>query len=142
MNDLMNFVEQQTARDITEIDFFKPGDTVAVSYKIIEGSKERVQIFRGDVIQIKGHGVSKTFTVRKISHGIGVERVFPFNSPAIAAVKNLKKGNVRRARLYYLRNLTGKSARIREKQFTKKLEASLKGKSRRYTWVWEDKLYK
>lgn len=142
MNDLMNFVQEQTARDITEIDFFKPGDTVAVSYKIIEGAKERIQLFRGDVIQVKGHGVSKTFTVRKISHGVGVERVFPLNSPAIASVKNLKKGNVRRARLYYLRNLTGKSARIREKQFSKKLDESLKGKSRRYTWNWEDKVYK
>lgn len=142
MNDLMSFVQKETARDITNIDFFKPGDTVAVSYKITEGSKERIQVFRGDVIQIKGTGVSKTFTVRKISHGIGVERVFPLNSPAIDGVKNLKKGNVRRARLYYLRNLTGKSARIREKQFTKKLDENLKGKSRRYTWNWENKVYK
>lgn len=142
MNDLMNFVEQQTARDITNYDFFKAGDTVAVSYKIIEGSKERIQIFRGDVIQIKGSGISKTFTVRKMSHGVGVERVFPFNSPSIASVKNLKKGNVRRARLYYLRELTGKSARIREKQFTKKLDASLKGKTRRANWAWEEKVYK
>lgn len=142
MNDLMSFVQKETARDITNIDFFKPGDTVAVSYKITEGSKERIQVFRGDVIQIKGTGVSKTFTVRKISHGVGVERVFPLNSPAIDGVKNLKKGNVRRARLYYLRNLTGKSARIREKQFTKKLDEGLKGKSRRYTWNWENKVYK
>lgn len=142
MNDLINFVEKQTARDITDYDFFKSGDTVAVSYKIIEGSKERIQIFRGDVIQIKGSGTSKTFTVRKISHGVGVERVFPFNSPAVASVKNLKKGNVRRARLYYLRELTGKSARIREKQFTKKLDANMKGKTRRSTWAWEEKVYK
>lgn len=142
MNDLMNFVEQQSARNITDYDFFKAGDTVAVSYKIIEGSKERIQIFRGDVIQIKGSGISKTFTVRKISHGVGVERVFPMNSPAIASVKNLKKGNVRRARLYYLRELTGKSARVQEKQFTKKLDANLKGKTRRATWAWEEKVYK
>lgn len=142
MNDLMNFVEQQSARNITDYDFFKAGDTVAVSYKIIEGSKERIQIFRGDVIQIKGSGISKTFTVRKISHGVGVERVFPMNSPAIASVKNLKKGNVRRARLYYLRELTGKSARVQEKQFTKKLDASMKGKTRRATWAWEEKVYK
>jgi|VirMetMinimDraft_7_1064189.scaffolds.fasta_scaffold21006_2 large subunit ribosomal protein L19 len=142
MNDLINFVEKQTARDITDYDFFKSGDTVSVSYKIIEGSKERIQLFRGDVIQIKGSGTSKTFTVRKISHGVGVERVFPFNSPAVASVKNLKKGNVRRARLYYLRELTGKSARIREKQFTKKLDASMKGKTRRSTWAWEEKVYK
>lgn len=142
MSNLINYVEKQTARDISNLDFFKPGDTVAVSYKIIEGSKERIQVFRGDVIQIKGSGVSKTFTVRKISHGVGVERVFPFNSPAIAAVKNLKKGNVRRARLYYLRELTGKSARVKEKQFTKKLDASMKGKTRRQTWAWEDKVVK
>jgi large subunit ribosomal protein L19 len=142
MSNLIDFVHQNTARDISELDFFKSGDTVAVSYRIIEGSKERIQIFRGDVIQIKGTGTSKTFTVRKISHGVGVERIFPFNSPAIASVKNLKKGNVRRARLYYLRELTGKSARIREKQFSKKLDASLKGKSRKMTWNWEDKVYK
>jgi len=142
MNNLINFVEKETARDISEFDFFKSGDTVAVSYKIIEGSKERIQIFRGDVIQIKGSGTSKTFTVRKNSHGVGVERVFPMNSPAIAAIKNLKKGNVRRARLYYLRELTGKSARIKEKQFTKKLDASLKGKSRKSVWPWEEKVYK
>jgi len=142
MNDLRNFVEKQTARDITDYDFFKSGDTVSVSYKITEGSKERIQLFRGDVIQIKGSGTSKTFTVREISHGVGVERVFPFNSPAVESVKNLKKGNVRRARLYYLRELTGKSARIKEKQFTKKLDANLKGKTRRSTWAWEEKVYK
>jgi large subunit ribosomal protein L19 len=142
MSNLINFVEQETARDISALDFFKAGDTVAVSYRIIEGSKERIQIFRGDVIQIKGSGTSKTFTVRKISHGVGVERIFPINSPAIAAVKNLKKGNVRRARLFYLRELTGKSARIREKQFSKKLDANLKGKTRRMSWVWQDKIVK
>ena len=142
MSNLINFVEEETARDISDIDFFKAGDTVSVSYRIIEGSKERVQLFRGDVIQIKGSGVSKTFTVRKISHGVGVERIFPFNSPAIASVKNLKKGNVRRARLYYLRELTGKSSRIKEKQFTKKIDDNLKGKTRKMTWVWEDKVYK
>ncbi len=142
MNNLINYVEQQTARDLSNFDFFKSGDTIDVSYKIIEGSKERIQIFRGNVIQIKGSGISKTFTVRKISHGIGVERIFPFNSPAIAGIKNLKKGNVRRARLYYLRELTGKSARIREKQFTKKLDTSKKGKTRRLNWAWEDKVVK
>ncbi len=142
MNDIMNYVAQQTAQDITRMDFFKPGDTVAVSYKIKEGDKERIQVFRGDVLQIKGVGVSKTFTVRKVSHGVGVERVFPLNSPFIDGVKNLKKGSVRRARLYYLRGLSGKSARIKEKQFSKKLDASLKGKSRRQTWNWEDKVFK
>ena len=124
----------------SELDFFKSGDTVAVSYKIKEGNKERTQIFRGDVIQIKGAGISKTFTVRKISHGVGVERVFPLNSPFIEDVQNLKKGAVRRARLYYLRELAGKSARIREKQFTKKNEN--KGTNRKSTWAWEEKVYK
>ena len=142
MNNLINYVEQETARDLSNLDFFKSGDTIDVSYKIIEGSKERIQLFRGDVIQIKGTGTNKTFTVRKISHGVGVERIFPFNSPAIAGIKNLKKGNVRRARLYYLRELTGKSARIREKQFTKKLDANKKGKTRRLNWAWEDKVVK
>ena len=142
MNNLINFVEKEIAKDISNLDFFKPGDTVAVSYKIVEGSKERIQIFRGDVIQIKGAGVSKTFTVRKISNGVGVERIFPLNSPNIVEVKNLKKGRVRRARLYYLRELSGKSARVREKKFSKKLDASMKGKSRKQTWVWEDKVYK
>lgn len=142
MNNLINFVEKEIAKDISNLDFFKPGDTVAVSYKIVEGSKERIQIFRGDVIQIKGAGVSKTFTVRKISNGVGVERIFPLNSPNIVEVKNLKRGRVRRARLYYLRDLSGKSARVREKKFSKKLDESMKGKCRKQTWVWEDKVYK
>jgi large subunit ribosomal protein L19 len=87
-----------------------------VSYKIIEGNKERIQDFRGDVIQIKGEGHTKMFTVRKISNGVGVERIFPFHSPNINDIKILKHGRVRRARLYYLRNLIGKKARIRERQ--------------------------
>lgn len=142
MNDIINFVEQQTAQDISNFDFFKSGDTVSVSYKIREGDKERIQVFRGDVIQIKGSGISKTFTVRKISNGVGVERVFPFNSPFIADIKNLKKGAVRRARLYYLRELSGKSARIKEKQFTKRLGADQKGIKRKLNWNWEDKVFK
>ena len=142
MNDIINFVEQQTAQDISNFDFFKSGDTVSVSYKIKEGDKERIQVFRGDVIQIKGSGTSKTFTVRKISNGVGVERVFPFNSPFIADIKNLKKGAVRRARLYYLRELSGKSARIKEKQFTKRLGADQKGIKRKLNWNWEDKVFK
>lgn len=142
MNDIINFVEQQTAQDISNFDFFKSGDTVSVSYKIKEGDKERIQVFRGDVIQIKGNGTSKTFTVRKISNGVGVERVFPFNSPFIAEIKNLKKGAVRRARLYYLRELSGKSARIKEKQFTKRLGADQKGIKRKLNWNWEDKVRK
>lgn len=142
MSDIINFVEQQTAQDISNFDFFKSGDTVSVSYKIREGDKERIQAFRGDVIQIKGTGSTKTFTVRKISNGVGVERVFPFNSPFIADIQNLKKGAVRRARLYYLRELSGKSARIREKQFTKRLGADQKGIKRKLNWHWEDKVRK
>ncbi len=142
MSDILNFVEQQTAQDISNFDFFKSGDTVSVSYKIREGDKERIQVFRGDVIQIKGTGVNKTFTVRKISNGVGVERVFPFNSPFIAEIHNLKKGAVRRARLYYLRELSGKSARIKEKQFTKRLGADQKGIKRKLNWHWEDKVRK
>lgn len=138
----MTYVEQQTARDINDFAFFKAGDTISVNYRIIEGVKERIQVFRGDVIQVKGIGTTKTFTVRKISHGVGVERVFVLNSPSVAGIENLKRGKVRRARLYYLRDLTGKSARIREKQFTKKLDASAKGKFRRFTWSWQEKIYK
>lgn len=94
---------------------FKAGDTVTVHYKIKEGDKERVQNFTGIVIQIKNEAPTRTFTVRKISHGVGVERVFPLNSPYIEEIEVIKKGKVRRARIYYIRNLSGKSARIKEK---------------------------
>lgn len=93
---------------------FKAGDNVSVHYKIIEGAKERIQIFRGDVIQRKGSGLTQTFTIRKISNGVGVERIFPFYSPNIAEIELHKKGKVRRARIYYLRDLKGKAARIKE----------------------------
>jgi len=99
---------------------FRPGDNVAVSYKIIEGDKERIQVFRGDVLQIKGAGATKTFTVRKMSSGVGVERIFPVFSPTIAEIKILKRGKVRRAKLYYLRGLVGKKARIKERKLVKK----------------------
>ena len=95
---------------------FKSGDTVTVAYKIIEGSKERIQLFRGVVIKISGHGDKKRFTVRKMSGTIGVERIFPIESPAIDSITVNKRGKVRRAKLYYLRNLTGKKARIAEKR--------------------------
>lgn len=98
---------------------FRPGDNVVVNYKIVEGAKERIQAFRGDVIQIKGTGTTKTFTVRKISNGVGVERIFPINAPGIVDIKVLKRGKVRRAKLYYLRSLVGKKARIKEKKFIK-----------------------
>ena len=98
---------------------FRPGDNIVVNYKIIEGSKERIQAFRGDVIQIKGTGGTKTFTVRKMSNGVGVERIFPLDSPGIVEIKVLKRGKVRRAKLFYLRNLVGKKARIKERKFVK-----------------------
>jgi large subunit ribosomal protein L19 len=97
---------------------FKTGDTVTVTYKIVEGDKTREQDYRGDVIQIKGHGLTKTFTVRKMSHGVGVERIFAFSNPNIAGITVMKRGRVRRARLYYLRGLVGKKARIKEQKMT------------------------
>ena len=95
---------------------FKAGDNITVHYKIREGSKERIQAFKGDVIQRKGSGTSENFTVRKISNGIGVERIFPLLSPNIEKIEVNKKGKVRRARIYYLRDLRGKKARIKEKR--------------------------
>ena len=95
---------------------FKAGDTVTVAYRIVEGNKERVQLYRGVVIKISGHGEKKRFTVRKMSGTVGVERIFPIESPAIDSIEVNKIGKVRRAKLYYLRNLTGKKARIKEKK--------------------------
>ena len=95
---------------------FKAGDTVTVAYRIIEGNKERVQLYRGVVIKIAGHGDKKRFTVRKMSGTVGVERIFPIESPAIDSIEVNKVGKVRRAKLYYLRALTGKKARIKEKR--------------------------
>lgn len=103
-----------------EVPSFKAGDTITVSYKIIEGNKERVQSFRGVVIQIKGHGMTKMFTIRKVSNGVGVERIFPLYSPHIDSIEVNKVGVVRRARIYYLRDLTGKKARIKEKRLVRK----------------------
>ena len=98
---------------------FKAGDNVSVNYKIIEGSKERIQTFKGDVLKLQGTGLTATFTVRKISDGIGVERLFPIHSPHIESIVVNKKGRVRRAKLFYQRERSGKSARIREKRFVK-----------------------
>lgn len=111
--DAIQFVQDQLARK-TDFPAFKAGDNVIVNYKIIEGDKFRIQAFRGDVIQIKGHGANKTFTVRKMSNGVGVERIFPYSSPSIESVELLKRGKVRRARLFYLREMIGKKARIKE----------------------------
>lgn len=113
--DLIKLVHQQLNTQPTFPDF-KSGDSIVVSYKIVEGAKERVQDFKGDVIQIKGSGAGKTFTVRKVSNGVGVERIFPFVSPHITEIKVLKKGKVRRAKLFYLRDLVGKKAKIKEKK--------------------------
>ncbi|HYQ57813.1 MAG TPA: 50S ribosomal protein L19 [Draconibacterium sp.] len=96
---------------------FKAGDTITVSYKIREGNKERIQNFRGVVIQISGSGNTRTFTIRKMSGNIGVERIFPINSPFIESIEVNKYGSVRRKRIFYLRKLTGKKARIKEKRF-------------------------
>ena len=97
-----------------ELPSFKAGDTITVYYTIKEGDKERTQLFKGDVIQRKGTGGTETFTIRKISHSVGVERIFPINSPLIEKIEVNKQGRVRRARIYYLRELTGKKARIKE----------------------------
>lgn len=97
----------------TDIPQFQPGDTLLVRVKIKEGDKERVQPFEGTVIKMRGNGVRATFTLRKVSYGVGVERIFPVNSPALESVKVLSKGIVRRAKLYYLRDLKGKAARIK-----------------------------
>lgn len=112
--DVLNFVTADQLR--TDLPEFRAGDTVAVHVKIKEGDKERVQIYQGVVIQIKGGGVNKTFTVRKISNGVGVERIFPMHSPSVDQVDVVRHGRVRRARIYYLRDLKGKSARIRERK--------------------------
>ncbi|MCD8173640.1 MAG: 50S ribosomal protein L19 [Alistipes sp.] len=109
-------IAQEAIWEKKEIPSFKSGDTITVSYRIIEGNKERVQSFRGVVIQIKGSGMTKMFTIRKISNGVGVERIFPLYSPHIDSIEVNKRGVVRRARIYYLRNLTGKKARIKEKR--------------------------
>ncbi len=113
----IQFVHDQLLTKTTFPDF-KTGDTITVTYKIVEGDKTREQDYRGDVIQIKGHGATRTFTVRKISHGVGVERIFAFTNPNIAGIQVMKRGRVRRARLYYLRGLVGKKARIKELKFS------------------------
>ena len=113
--DLISYVQEILSHK-AKLPNFRAGDTVTVSYKIKEGEKERIQEFSGVVIQRKGHGATRTFTVRKISNGVGVERIFPDNSPFIDGVEVTKKGDVRRAKLFYLRELTGKAARIQERK--------------------------
>ena len=113
--DLIKYVNEQLTKEIT-YPAFKACDNVVVSYRIVEGNKERVQQYRGVVIQRKGSGINETFTVRKMSGNIGVERIFPLASPFIDKIEVNKHGRVRRARIYYFRKLTGKKARIQEKR--------------------------
>ncbi len=110
--DLIKAVEQEQLRQ--DIPQFRPGDTLKVNAKIVEGSRERIQVFEGICIRRHGGGLSETFTVRRVSYGIGVERTFPLHSPRIEKIEVVRRGKIRRAKLYYLRNLTGKAARIKE----------------------------
>ena len=114
MSDLLRDLEQEQLRQ--DMPQFSPGDTVRVLYRVREGEKERIQAFEGVCISRRGGGVGETFTVRKISSGIGVERIFPLNAPTVKGVEVVRRGRVRRAKLYYLRGLRGKAARIPEKR--------------------------
>jgi large subunit ribosomal protein L19 len=114
MTDLLQEIERESLR--TDTPRFNPGDTVRVHYRVREGEKERIQIFEGVCLARKGGGMSETFTVRKVSGGIGVERIFPLNSPFIKTIEVARQGRVRRAKLYYLRGLKGKASRIQEKR--------------------------
>ena len=109
-----DIVDNQNKRD--DIPSFGPGDEVKVHVKVVEGNKERVQVFQGNVIARQGSGVQETYTVRKVSYGVGVERTFPVHAPTVAKLEVLKKGDVRRAKLYYVRDRVGKAAKIREKR--------------------------
>lgn len=112
MHPLIKEITQEQLR--TDLPEFRAGDTVRVHVKVVEGTRERIQVFEGVVIKRRGGGISETFTVRKISYGVGVERTFPLHTPKIAKVEVLRRGKVRRAKLYYLRALRGKAARIKE----------------------------
>ena len=111
---IINVLEQEQLR--TDIPTLRGGDTVRVHVKVVEGTRERIQVFEGLVIKRQNGGVRETFTVRRIASGVGVERTFPLHSPRLAKIEVMRRGVVRRAKLYYLRNLTGKAARIREKR--------------------------
>ncbi|ASV65974.1 50S ribosomal protein L19 [Cytobacillus sp. FSL W7-1323] len=108
---IQEITQEQLRSDLPE---FRPGDTVRVHVSIVEGTRERIQVYEGVVIKRRGGGISETFTVRKISYGVGVERTFPVHTPKIAKLEVIRRGKVRRAKLYYLRNLRGKKARIKE----------------------------
>lgn len=109
-----DLVDRESLRD--DIPAFGPGDTLKVHVRVVEGTRERVQIFQGDVISRRGSGVRETFTVRKVTSGVGVERIFPIHAPVVAKIDVVQKGDVRRAKLYYLRDRIGKAAKIKEKR--------------------------
>lgn len=119
MSNIIKNIEKSQMRD--NIPDFKPGDTLRLMVKIIEGGKERLQAFEGIVIKRQGGGTRETFTVRKISHGVGVERTFPVHSPKLAEIKIMRRGDVNRAKLYYLRERRGKAARIKEKRESREI---------------------
>ena len=115
MNTMHKLIEEITKEQLrNDLPKFRAGDTVRVHVKVVEGTRERIQLFEGVVIRRRGGGISETFTVRKISYGVGVERTFPVHSPKLEKIDVTRRGRVRRAKLYYLRNLRGKAARIRE----------------------------
>jgi large subunit ribosomal protein L19 len=112
---MQNIIEAITKEQLrTDLPAFRPGDTVRVHVKVVEGTRERIQMYEGIVISRRGGGISESFTVRKISYGVGVERTFPVHTPKIAQLDVVRRGKVRRAKLYYLRELRGKAARIKE----------------------------
>lgn len=112
--DMIKAIEMENMKK--DVPDFKPGDTVRVNVKVIEGSRERIQSFEGTVIRRNGGGVNETFTVRRVSYGVGVERIFPVHSPMVDSIEIIRRGRVRRARLYYLRDRVGKMAKVKEKR--------------------------
>ncbi|NLF80836.1 MAG: 50S ribosomal protein L19 [Clostridia bacterium] len=112
MSNIIDVLEQEQLKQ--DLPAFRPGDTVQVHVKVVEGARERIQVFEGVVLTIKGGGIRETFTVRRVAYGVGVERTFPLHSPRVAKIVVKRQGKVRRAKLYYLKNLTGKAARIKE----------------------------
>lgn len=113
MNLISSLEQEQLKQEIPE---FRPGDTVRIHLKVVEGTRERIQVFEGVVIRRRGGGLSETFTVRRVSYGVGVERTFPLHSPRIERIEPMRRGRVRRAKLYYLRKLRGKAARIPDRR--------------------------
>ena len=120
---IQELTQEQLRSDLPS---FRPGDTVRVHVKVIEGTRERIQVFEGVVISVKGSGLSRMITVRKISHGVGVEKILPINSPLIKKIEIVKRGNVRRSKLYYLRERSGKAARLKEKRVERRLAKKAK----------------